>query len=381
MNILAVSQAYAQFDLQGRAVHVRPLAHELARRGHRMTVLTTETRRRREPPVPPDEAIEVVALPSVARYRDLTVNPSAVPFYARRLRAFHVVHIFGLYDLLGPGSAIYCRRWRIPYVLEPMGMHPPRVSSIKQKRVFHWLFGRRMLSAAARVVATSELERTQLLQAGVDPVRVVLRRNGIETNLLRAAPSREFRARWQIPPWVPLIVFLGRLAAVKGLELLIAALAALPRPDAHLVLAGPEDRRGYRRRLEAVAAASGVSARVLFTGALYDEEKAAALRAADVFVLPSLSENFGVAAAEAMACGTPVVVTDRCGIADLVAGQGGLVASADADALRDAITRALTDAELTARFRQQGPAIATALSWHGPAQQMEALYEEIVAGP
>ncbi len=380
MNILAVSQTYTQFDLQGRTVHVRPLAQELARRGHRIAVLTDCARRLRRPAARSDEAIEVVALPSIMRYRNLTLNPGVVPFYTRRLRAFQVVHIFGLYDLLGPGSAFYCRRWRIPYVLEPMGMHPPRVSGIRKKRVFHWLLGRRMLSAAARVVATSELERTQLLQAGVDPAKVVLRRNGIETNhLLAASTGRDFRVRWQIPPRAPLIVFLGRLAPVKGLELLIAALAALPLPEARLVLAGPEDRRGYQRRLQALATESGVSARVLFTGALYDEEKAAALRAANAFVLPSLSENFGVAAAEAMACGTPVIVTERCGIAEIVAGQGGLVVSADADALRDAITRVLTDAELTVRFRRQAPRIAAELSWDEPVQQMEAIYEEIHA--
>jgi glycosyltransferase involved in cell wall biosynthesis len=121
----------------------------------------------------------------------------------------------------------------------------------------------------------------------------------------------------------------------------------------------------------------GLSGRVLFPGPLYGDNKVAALTDADVFVLPSLYESFGVAAAEAMACGTPVIVTDGCGIAPFVRDQAGLVVPHSTEALRDALQCLLTDSNLYQRFKAQGPVVAQGLSWDEPVTQMEALYGQL----
>src|SRR5207245_4920825 len=85
-----------------------------------------------------------------------------------------VVHIYGLYDLLGPSVARQCRRQGIPYVLEPLGMHRPIVRSLHKKRVYHLTFGRAVVRGAARVIATSAFERDQLATDGVSPEKLVL---------------------------------------------------------------------------------------------------------------------------------------------------------------------------------------------------------------
>jgi glycosyltransferase involved in cell wall biosynthesis len=121
----------------------------------------------------------------------------------------------------------------------------------------------------------------------------------------------------------------------------------------------------------------GISERLLFTGPLYGDAKWAALQDADVFVLPSQNENFGNAAAEAIAVGTPVIVTDRCGIAPLVRDQAGLVVPYEREALTEALWRLLTDEALRERFRQGCHKVAESLSWDEPVAQMEQLYSQL----
>jgi glycosyltransferase involved in cell wall biosynthesis len=101
---------------------------------------------------------------------------------------------------------------------------------------------------------------------------------------------------------------------------------------------------------------------------------------ADVFVLPSQSENFGNAAAEALVCGVPVVVSDRCGIAEFVrdVGTGVVVPYGDVEALRDAICRVLRDEALRASVRARGPELRASLSWEEPIAQQERIYAEVL---
>lgn len=379
MCILKVSQSFAYFGKQGWTIHVRSLARHLVRRGHELTVLTANYDRSQPEDAQTIDGVKLIYLRSLARYRTATLNPSAVRFCRRHLRDFQVVHVYGLYDLLGPVVAFFCRRFRIPYVVEPMGMYEPKVSGLLKKRLYHFLLGGALVRGAARIVATSEYERAELVQAGVDPDKIVLRPNGVELEADERTTSNLFRTQWSVPQDAPLVLFLGRLTPVKGLELLLPAFADLPMRSARLVLAGPDEGYGYRQRLERMAADLGLSQRVIFTGPLYGNEKVAALRDADIFVLPSLSENFGIAAAEAVVCGTPVVVTERCGIAALVRDRAGLVVAHDVAALADGMLRLLTDASLYQRFKAQAPALARELSWEEPAAQMESMYRELLA--
>src|SRR2546430_13403195 len=112
-----------------------------------------------------------------------------------------------------------------------------------------------------------------------------------------------------------------------------------------LVFAGP-DESGVEAELGQMARQLGVLSKVLFAGPVFGESKWAAYRDADVFVLPSRNENFGNTAAEAVAAGTPVIVTEQCGIAPLLADEAGLVVRHDKMALSNALARILRDALL-----------------------------------
>ncbi|MEM1552505.1 Glycosyltransferase involved in cell wall biosynthesis [Candidatus Fervidibacteria bacterium JGI MDM2 JNZ-1-D12] len=386
MRILKVTQAYAPFlDKGGPAVKVPAIAKRLVQRGHSVTVLTANYGAVGDGQIKACEwdGVRIVYLRTIVRYRAITLNPGIVTFCLQHLRAFDLVHIYGLYDLLGPTVAFFCRRFGIPYVVEPMGMFRPIVRNIRLKYLYHRLLGWRMVNGAARLIATSEREKGELIEDGIPAEKVFLRRNGVE------APEQlpeigSFRKHWGIPPDVKLVLFLGRLVAKKSPDMLIESFAEILKAkggkasNVLLVLAGPEEGDGYLKYLRSLALQLGVKDNILFTGPLYGDAKWAAYRDADVFVLPSQSENFGNTVAEAIMVGTPVIVTDRCGIAPYVDGRVGLVVPYDRKALSNALQTILTDEQLAERFRRNCTQVAKEFSWDEPVTEMETLYRQLV---
>jgi len=145
-----------------------------------------------------------------------------------------------------------------------------------------------------------------------------------------------------------------------------------------LVFAGP-DEGGQRLELEQRAAKLGIRAKVQFSGPLFGEMKWAAYRDADVFVLPSQNENFGNTAAEAVAAGTPVIVTEQCGIAPLLADEAGLVVPHDKVALAKGLERIVGETELPSRLAAGCASVTSRLGWEEPVRQMEELYAALAS--
>jgi len=378
MRILKVTQCYYPYlERGGPAVKVRAIAEHLARRGHCVTVLTADFGRR-GPEKNLCNGVEVVYLSTLARYRTLTVNPAAVSFCQRRLADFDLTHIYGLYDFLGPTVGWFSRKRRMQYVVEPMGMFRPIVRNIRLKHLYHRWLGRNLLAGAARLVATSPGEADELAEGGIRRERIVMRRNGVEAPTEFPALGT-FRHQWGIEPTTKVVLFLGRLVAKKSPDLLLRAFAASGNATARLILAGPTEAVGYRRQLERLVRELGLGSRVLLPGPLYDAEKWAAYRDADVFVLPSQSENFGTSVAEAILCGTPAIVTDRCGIASWVKGRAALVVPYGLEALRAALAQVLEDQMLQARLRAGCASLEKEFSWDEPIATTERLYREVAA--
>lgn len=376
MRILSVSQVYHPFgEMGGPAFKVKAIAEHLVRRGHSVTVLATTFDVRRARGTCREGGVEVCYLEPRARFRATTWNAGVNEFCAARLAGFDVVHIYGLYDLLGPAVARACRKRGIPYVVEPLGMTRAIDRSFFLKAVWHRLIGRRYLRGAASLVPTSEQEYADLRAEGFPEGKLFLRYNGLETAEFRLLPSRDaFRRRHQIPDGEPLILFLSRLIERKGADLLIAAFADACPTRGCLVIAGPESQPGYVAGLRDVAARCGVAARVLFTGPLYGEEKKEALVAADVLALPSRYENFANVVTESMACGTPVIVTRNCGVSTHVEGKAGLVISREIPALADALKKILRNPELRDAFRAGCAEVAARLAWENVLEPQEQLY-------
>jgi len=315
MRILNVTESYAPFyEFGGPPAKVEALSHGLAERGNEVTVLTVDwglekriTGTAREKLFTrsefgwegEDRGVKAIYLQKWLRYRATSWNPRIGSFLKARLRDFDVVHVFGLYDLLGPAVAKACRRWNLPYVVEPIGMFVPIVRNVWLKRLYHFLHGRKMLAGAARVIATSEQEIGELAGGGISRDKIVLRRNGVmrPEKLLERGKFRELT---RIPREDLVVLFLGRLSEKKSPDLLLKAFSKMPSKVAaravHLVFAGP-DEQGMETRLKEMARELRVQDRVRFLGAVFGEEKWMAYLDADVFVLPSQNENFGNTAA------------------------------------------------------------------------------------
>jgi glycosyltransferase involved in cell wall biosynthesis len=224
-------------------------------------------------------------------------------------------------------------------------------------------------------VATSEMEQEELVEDSVPAEKVVIRYNGIDGRTsLGQSPRGAFRAKWGIPSDEPLVLFLGRLIPRKGADILIEAFSEACPKSGRLVIAGPEGEPGYRAMLEKRARDTGIESRVIFTGALYDDDKSALMIDADIFALPSRYENFANSAAEAIAFGVPVIITDCCGIRSLVNGRAGLVIAPEKAPLVSALRNLISDTVLYAKLKSGCAEVASELSWDRLSGQMESYY-------
>jgi glycosyltransferase involved in cell wall biosynthesis len=204
----------------------------------------------------------------------------------------------------------------VPYILLPAGALQPwalgngRVKRLKKAAYFR-LVARSLMDRAACVQTASVQEAEQVQRLGyAGPVAVIP--NGVDIDALSDGRASDAEVLWPALRDRPVVLFMSRLSPEKGLDLLIPAWDALvksPRyEEAILVIAGP-DYRGYGETVKAMIDEHGVASHVLLTGMVQGARKASLLRRADVFILPSYTENFGIVIAEALACGTPVITT------------------------------------------------------------------------
>jgi glycosyltransferase involved in cell wall biosynthesis len=337
--------------------------------------------------VPTDRSLQVAG---VERRHFRTRWPSRFAFSPEMERAlrdraagFDVVHVHSLYLFTTLAACSAARRARVPYVVRPHGTLDPylRRRHPLRKAAYDRLVQRRLLDLAAAVHYTSEDERTLARPFGIRAPAVVVPL-GVDPGEFARMPARgAFRARHPELAGRRLVVFLGRLTAKKGLDTLVPAFArvAAVTPDAHLVLAGPEDG-GYGRTVRRLVEAAGLEARTTLTGMLHGRERLELLADTDVWVLPSHTENFAIAAVEAMACGAPVVLSDQVNIhRDVERGGAGLVVPCVAGAVAGAIVRVLGDDALRRRLAAAGPELVRRrFTWERTAEGLLSLYADVM---
>jgi glycosyltransferase involved in cell wall biosynthesis len=285
---------------------------------------------------------------------------------ARNTARFDLIHIHALFSYATLPAAFWASRYDVPYIVRPLGTLCEWGITHRRpnlKRLSFRLLERRVLAHAALVHYTSNQEQLEAEKLGITTAAAVIP-NALPDDAADAEPFRiavgQFRATYPEVTGRWMILFLSRLDPKKGLDLLLKAFAAVRArvPAACLVLAG-DGQPAYVESLKAQAHALGISSDVVWPGFLAGEQKRAALAEAQVFALPSYSENFGIAVAEAMAAGLPVVVSDQVAIhADVSRARAGLVVRCDARELGDALVLLLTNATLRHAMGQEGRALA-----------------------
>jgi glycosyltransferase involved in cell wall biosynthesis len=353
----------------GPVVAAGELVRRLVARGHTVDVVTTTitdlvSRPGVRSTIGIVDGANVRYLATPLRYRWMGITPT-LPIALARLHRPDVAHVFGFRDPVTTGVAAWCRLARVPYVFEPLGMFEPRLRKVRLKRLLDATIFRGVARGATAVVVASERERDAVVEYSVPAEKIHVRGNGFPAPAEGMA-NGDLRSRLGIPADAPLILYVGRIAAGKGIEHLLAAVRELP--DAHLVIAGPDDRHGV----------STEAARV-HTLPMTDEPPRHLYPQADVFVLASEGESFGMVAAEAAAAGTPVIVSDRCGIAGFFEDGEAVVVPYERTAVVEAIRRVLSDSDLRRELARGGVAAALRTSWDHVADVQEEIYRDVAS--
>jgi glycosyltransferase involved in cell wall biosynthesis len=377
LRILLATPAYwPAHAFGGPVVVARELVARLVRDGHEVDVVTTTLVDVGERPSPRTrvervDGASVTYLATPLRYRWMGITPT-LPVRLVRGRRPDVAHVMGFRDPVTTSVAGWCRVRRIPYVFEPVGMFRPRLRKVRLKRAFDATIARGVAGGARLVVVSSERERDDVVACGVAPGRVRLRGNAFPSP---PPPSSLDPLAGVVPDGAPVVLYVGRIAAEKGVEHLLEAARRVPA--AHVVLAGPDDRHGTMAAVRAALVDPTTHGRVHVLpptpGPPYD-----LYRRASVFVLASGGENFGLVAAEAAAAGTPVIVSDRTGVASAFADGEALVVPYDPDATIAAVERVLGDDVLRDQLSAGALRAAARRTWDDVAAEQVAIYCEAI---
>lgn len=361
------------------------LCRELVALGHELTVWTSDVFDRDSRLGSADTVVDGIR---VRRFRNLSNRlahdfqlymPLGIFAAAERVRDFDIVHVHSHRHLLQVAVANAARRAGVPYVLTGNGTVPAIERYVGIKQVLDVLGVAAIVRDTAACVAVSRAEVPHYTRVGVPAERVRVIPNGVRLAEFDNLPRRGTFRRMHGSGEGPLVAFVGKITPRKGVDVLIRAMALLPE-SVRLVVAGnfmmPE------RPIHALVDELGLRERVHFPGLLLGDERNALYVDAEVVAYPSVDEIFGLVAAEAIMCGSPVVVCGDSGCGELVQASGGgaVVPYGDPRALAQAIEALLASPEGRAEHVRQGQQyVRDHLGWDSIAARTSELYDEILA--
>lgn len=375
MRILNVNMSIDPVMSGGQGERTVQLSRSLSRAGMECTLLTTGLGLREEH-LETLNSTRVVALPCL--FERFYIPRLAIGDLRELIENSDIVHLMGHWTLLNALVFSAAARLQKPYVVCPAGALPIYGRSKHLKAMYNRIIGRRMIRNADGHVAITEDEITQFQQYGVDRDRVEVIPNGIDQEAYLARDDEGFRRRHGLGR-SPFLLFMGRLNPIKGPDLLLQAFCQLKDrlPDHHLVFAGPDE--GMLPILREMVSARGMEKRVHFTGYLGGADKSQAYHAADLLVIPSRQEAMSIVVLEAGICGTPVLLTDRCGFHEIEKIAGGFLVPASAEGIEAGLKRmAEHPASLKSLGENLKAHVLAHFLWDHAAQKYLNLYGRIL---
>lgn len=365
----------------GPAAAILPMCRSLLAEGVEVLLVTTDAGMRRESSqARDDKGVPMMVFTSQLGESFKYSRPLAT-WLRENIRNFGVAHIHAVFNHSSIAAAHACRKASVPYVVRPLGTLDPWSMAQKalRKRVFWQVSGKGMLRRAAAVHYTSEAEKRATEELfGLNHGRVIaLGTDGESSNgkaqLAECFPSLASE---------PYVLAMSRLHPKKGLDVLLDAFLTLVDEPGwqgwRLVIAGdgpPE----YVSKLKRKAETSSQRERIIFTGWLEGQEKAAVLGGASLLVLPSYQENFGLSVMEALSNSVPVLISPHVDLADEVhSARAGWIAQVNEDDLACELRQALGDEEELERRGRAGKALSKKYSWEAAGRGLAKLYQEIV---
>ena len=373
MKILQVTNLFSPVH-GGSAEVPYHLSRELVKRGHEVTVYTSDSKLSRDY----INSIPEVRVHSFKTWLGLAkfyMTPGIIRNTREEIKHLDIIHMHNYRTFQNIVVHYYAKKYGIPYVLQAHGSLTTFFQRRRLKRTFDGIWGYGLLKDASKVIAVSQMEDKQYKSMGIGEDKFEIVPNGIDLSEFENLPQRGgFRKNYNLSSDQKIILYLGRIHKIKGLDLLAKAFAQVLNDfDVKLVITGPDD--GYLPTLIRLIKELEIEEKVLFTGPLYGEDKLEAYVDADVYVLPSFYEIFGITVLEALACGIPVIITDRCGIADVINGQAGLVVPYDKEQLQHALLHMLGNVKMRQQFGEKGKLlVCEKFDWEKIAEQVESVY-------
>lgn len=244
------------------------------------------------------------------------------------LNLFDISHLHNFRSYQNNIVHYYSKKYNIPYIVQAHGSLLPISQKQSFKRFYDIVWGNKILKDSVKVIALTKSEALQYQKVGVREEKIEIIPNGLDMKDYEDLPERgTFRSQFDIGFNKKIILYLGRINKIKGIDLLVETFSDLVFEcnDIKLVIVGPDD--GYLSILKKRISEINAQDKIIYTGPLFGRDKLAAYNDSDIFVLPSTYDAFPTTILEAWACSKPVIVTRECGIAQEVNALGGGVVS------------------------------------------------------
>lgn len=359
MNILHVIDMISQTRAGGSAKVPFQLGEAQARLGHNVTIYSSDynAEKQRSP--------KGVALIKFKTHFNLLGIKITLGMLRADFSKFDIIHLHNYRTFVN----IIAVSKGVPCVLQAHGSAAPMKAGLSMP-IHKYLWRERITKRCSAYIADAELEIDQYVAEGADRDKVSLIPVGIDCREFMNLPKRSTDGQRRV-------LFLGRFHENKGPDLLIKAFPLLKRDDVTLQLAGYDD--GYAANLlrEIKKLSIFRKSNIEYLIPCYGKDKVNAYTNADVYVMPSRRELFGLTLLEALACGTPVIITDRCGVAPLLPKECGAVVPFNEDSLAGAINTML-DNDAASAYRQYRIAWAKQYDWAKLAPQVMRVYEKVL---
>ena len=367
---------------RGGSVSVaRNLSTQLARRGHRVTILTSDFE------LDPDyvkeaeeERVTVVSFRCVMNKSMFLFTPRMKKWLNRHIADYDLIHVHNFRSYQSNIVMTIARSRGVPYLLQAHGSIPMITREMAlPKKLYDLTWGRRILDGACLLIAVSEVEAEQITGIGIESDKIAVIPNALQTEkFANLSNEGSFRRRLAIEDR-RIILYVGRILKAKKIDVLIRSfeIAAKAVEDAVLIIAGPDE--DYRQNLEDLVRTFRLEDRVIFLD--YLDDVAEAYQDADVLVNPASTEIFGLVPFEATMCGTPVIVSIESGCGRIMkdARCGYAIDTMNVSQLANTIVNALANPKQGAILAERGKEfIAGNLEWNKIVQRYELAYEDCI---
>ncbi|QJB28890.1 glycosyltransferase [Limnospira fusiformis] len=320
--------------------------------------------------------------PSVPALSEYAISRQLMQWLNAYIKGYDLVHIHSLFSYVCTFGARKARQKSIPYVISPHGHFSPWVINQKRlkKNIYNFLLENANLKKASLIHCTTRLEQKYVGDFGIDAPTVNI---PLGIHFPTAYPNAKIalRDKYNISVGIetPIILFLSRIHPKKQLDFLLKVLANIQgENNFHLVIGGSGEP-AYCQYIEGIISSLGLGEKVTFTGFVSGEDKQLLLYGCDFLALPSLGENFGIAVAEAMAAGLPVVITPEVEIAvDVIEENAGLVVPGTLDQWESALKQLINTPDIRREMGNNGQNLSRQrYNWNVIGPQFVEAYNSI----